>query len=299
MVTKKDLVIVVLATLCLILTLFTILPTHSSSSTAALEYDPWIDVNGDGKIDITDVAMTSGSFGTYGNSTKNVNVTNWPAQQNTVTHNDVYQWSTYIEGLAQGQLYYFSNATEGYSEMTLTVFSTGRDISVRVLTTGIDETWEIGFVYERVTRTFPLDGTQNVCVYIQNIDVLPIDANVSLTVTMSTWNSQFTMSRKYSTSSKWAVSLSPWQSYGLDSSVAGYDRYAVYVATWGINVNVTIVGSVQGMTFGWPNLDSFNVTSTQQAAYRVYQVNCEEIGVGVLNTGSTTGDCLIILYKTA
>jgi hypothetical protein len=81
MVTRKDLVIVVLATLCLILTLFTILPTHSSSSTAALEYDPWIDVNGDGKIDITDVAMTSGSFGTYGDSTRNVNVTNFPSQQ--------------------------------------------------------------------------------------------------------------------------------------------------------------------------------------------------------------------------
>jgi hypothetical protein len=77
MTTKKDLVIVILATFCLTLTLFTILPTHSSSSTATLEYDPWLDVNDDGKMDGKDIALTALVFGTAGDPTKNVNVTNW------------------------------------------------------------------------------------------------------------------------------------------------------------------------------------------------------------------------------
>jgi len=76
--TKKNLIIVVLATFCLTSVLFLI----PASSSGIWPYDPWWDLNDDGKIDITDVAMTSGSFGTYGNSTKNVNVTNWPSRGN-------------------------------------------------------------------------------------------------------------------------------------------------------------------------------------------------------------------------
>jgi hypothetical protein len=81
MITKKDLVIVVLATFCLTLTLFTTLPTHSSSSTAALEYDPWLDYNDDGRISLQDLVALAQTYGTTGDPTRNVNVTNWPIQQ--------------------------------------------------------------------------------------------------------------------------------------------------------------------------------------------------------------------------
>jgi len=77
MATKKDLVIVILATFCLALTLFTVLPTHSSAG-AASEYDPWADINDDGKIDLKDIGYAARLFGAYGDPTKSVTTNrNW------------------------------------------------------------------------------------------------------------------------------------------------------------------------------------------------------------------------------
>jgi len=75
-VTKKDLVIAILSTFCLTAALFIIIPTRSSPGIG--EYDPWVDLNDDGTINILDCIIISGAFGTSGDPTKNVNVTNWP-----------------------------------------------------------------------------------------------------------------------------------------------------------------------------------------------------------------------------
>jgi len=64
MVTKKDLVIVILCTLCLTSTLFMMMPTRSSSSNGV--YDPWMDLNDDGVIDSTDLGMLGSAWGTTG-----------------------------------------------------------------------------------------------------------------------------------------------------------------------------------------------------------------------------------------
>ena len=45
------------------------------------EYDPWIDINEDGIIDVNDLASMGQTYGTSGDPTKNVNVTNWPEPQ--------------------------------------------------------------------------------------------------------------------------------------------------------------------------------------------------------------------------
>ena len=64
---KKDLVIAILATFCLTSTLFMITPTRSQSGiTASNEYDPWIDTNDDGIIDIFDLAKLALAFGAEG-----------------------------------------------------------------------------------------------------------------------------------------------------------------------------------------------------------------------------------------
>jgi hypothetical protein len=77
MAAKKDLVIVILAIFCLALTLFTVLPTHSSAG-AASEYDPWADINDDGKIDLKDIGYAARLFGAYGDPTKSVTTNrNW------------------------------------------------------------------------------------------------------------------------------------------------------------------------------------------------------------------------------
>lgn len=77
MTSKKDLIIAVLSTFCLTATLFMIMPTRSSS--AERQYNPWCDINDDGQIDmINDIRSVAILFGTTGDPTKNVNVTNWP-----------------------------------------------------------------------------------------------------------------------------------------------------------------------------------------------------------------------------
>jgi len=76
MVTKKDLVIAILCTFCLTASLFMVIPTRSSPDIG--DYDPWIDVNDDGVIDISDLVIMVGTIPSEGDPTKNVNVTNFP-----------------------------------------------------------------------------------------------------------------------------------------------------------------------------------------------------------------------------
>jgi hypothetical protein len=74
MMTKKEIMIVLVA-FCLTVTLFGIIPVGSQRTR---EYDAWYDVNDDGKIDLKDYYGVGLKYGTEGDPTKNVNVTNWP-----------------------------------------------------------------------------------------------------------------------------------------------------------------------------------------------------------------------------
>lgn len=74
---KKDLIIAILATFCLTATVFLIIP---ASSQTLGQYDPLYDVNHDGKINILDIAYLAKAFGTAGDPTVPVTVTNWPSQ---------------------------------------------------------------------------------------------------------------------------------------------------------------------------------------------------------------------------
>ena len=77
---RKDVIVAVLATFCLTATLFMV--TTSKSQSGVGEYNPWADYNGDGTIDIFDIVPGAVSFGSEGDPTKNVNVTNWPLDEN-------------------------------------------------------------------------------------------------------------------------------------------------------------------------------------------------------------------------
>jgi len=80
---RKDVIIAILATFCLTTTLLIVLPTRSSPT--AGEYDSWVDVNDDGKINMYDLGYAAARFGTTGDPTKYVKVVNWPvAKQQTV-----------------------------------------------------------------------------------------------------------------------------------------------------------------------------------------------------------------------
>jgi hypothetical protein len=61
--------------------------TRTRSSPDIGEYDPWIDLNDDGYIDVFDAVTLSGAAGTFGDPTRNVNVTNWPIRTETFPKN--------------------------------------------------------------------------------------------------------------------------------------------------------------------------------------------------------------------
>jgi hypothetical protein len=61
---KKDLIIAVLATFCLTATMFMVASTRSETPIGT--YDPIVDLNHDGKIDILDAIILANHFGTSG-----------------------------------------------------------------------------------------------------------------------------------------------------------------------------------------------------------------------------------------
>lgn len=70
----RNMIVAIMITFCFTATLFIVIPIRSATS----PYDPWIDYNDDGKISLSDLVSLANSYGTTGDPTKNVNVTNWP-----------------------------------------------------------------------------------------------------------------------------------------------------------------------------------------------------------------------------
>jgi len=118
--TKKDFIIAILATFCLTVTLFVVLPTKSSPSAGG--YDSWADINDDGKINMYDIGYTAQRYGATGDPTKNVNVTNWPEPQYK-TGSQVVNISWYNGG-DSGSFKLNTTAivsTGGYSRMSVAI----------------------------------------------------------------------------------------------------------------------------------------------------------------------------------
>jgi len=74
MATKKDLIIAVLVTFCLTVTIFMIMPIKSANNS----YDPMLDANHDGKINILDIGAMAKAYGSSGDPTIPVTLNdNW------------------------------------------------------------------------------------------------------------------------------------------------------------------------------------------------------------------------------
>ena len=75
---ERVLVIAVLSALCL--TMVLAVPTNSLVG----YYDPWLDYDDNGNIDMKDVAASARAFGSLGDPMKYVNVTNWPVSSQVI-----------------------------------------------------------------------------------------------------------------------------------------------------------------------------------------------------------------------
>ena len=82
------------------------------------QYDPWADMNDDGKIDVKDIYYLASIYGTTGDPTKNVNVTNWPALLTVETKLAHKEWWGYIEVKAHNYTYIWFNI-EGYRQVSI------------------------------------------------------------------------------------------------------------------------------------------------------------------------------------
>lgn len=112
---KKDAVIVALATLCLTVTLFSIIPVMSTPV-----YDAWKDVNDDGVIDVKDWQLVKIAIPSMGDPAKNVTVTNWQP-----THKVMHYISKENISFTSGSASFFNWSgivpniyAEGYSRIT-------------------------------------------------------------------------------------------------------------------------------------------------------------------------------------
>jgi hypothetical protein len=83
--------------------------------TASAPYDPWYDLDENGKIDIFDVVRIAGTYGTTGDPGKNVTVTNWP------TNTLAYTVSTNIPGY--GSISSPWIPVNGYSKISICIAS--------------------------------------------------------------------------------------------------------------------------------------------------------------------------------
>jgi hypothetical protein len=84
MVNNKGFIVVALVTFCLVLTLFRTIPTFSSS---VFDYNPWLDINGDGCIDGGDIIQEARTFGTSGDPTRPVTIAGYDWNTTTSTIN--------------------------------------------------------------------------------------------------------------------------------------------------------------------------------------------------------------------
>lgn len=66
--------------------------------TASAPYDPWYDLDENGKIDIFDVVRIAGTYGTTGDPGKNVSVTNWPVDRALFPENLILRGAYFFAG---------------------------------------------------------------------------------------------------------------------------------------------------------------------------------------------------------
>lgn len=265
MVNKKNILIAILATFCLTSTVFMVLPIRSA-------YDPWADLNEDGKIDMKDIAATAKLFGTAGDPTKNV----------TINHNG-YSWSAetvidYVYNTSRN----FTILTAGFAEMTVWARSTAVNVSVRIFKSNAMNpdysTWtlpDLALMQPNRTETVtcPLEGAASVVIVVGWFGMpSALSARVDLNVAISTSVSQETMKRAWY-SETMQIGGDNFATFSFPTE--GYDRISLYLSAYN-NATVNVYFTVGQ---GEVKMDTIILNTANPTAERVYQVIGDELAV--------------------
>jgi hypothetical protein len=145
---RKSLVIAVLFTFCLTVSVFSVIPVSSIGT-----YDPWLDSNDDGKIDLKDYFAVGKAYGTSGDPTKNVNVTNLTP---SISDYEVLKMGRIN---ITGSFYdYMANYSGGYSRIGLLVSIVGvknKGVSYQMTLTLPLVFWYVTSPYSHVVEAGP------------------------------------------------------------------------------------------------------------------------------------------------
>jgi len=153
---RKDIIITALLTFCLTATLFMMATTYSQTEPA---YDPWADYNADGTIDIFDIVPVALTFGSAGDSTKNVTIAGHANKLAFAVSTGLDGDSAYdtdwisIDGYSKVAVCVGSDATQYQFRITTKSYSAGKGYTVYVET-------GLGTDYCDFTRTFDVPNEQ-------------------------------------------------------------------------------------------------------------------------------------------
>jgi hypothetical protein len=118
---RKDVILAVLATFCLTCTLFMVSTTRSATN----PYDPWLDYDENGTIGLSDLVRLAQSYGTLGDSTKNVTIAE---HANKLAY--------YISGQSVPAGSYWESDwinVDGYSKVTICLYTSALECQFRLL----------------------------------------------------------------------------------------------------------------------------------------------------------------------
>jgi len=134
---KKDIIITALLTFCLTATIFMVATSNSA------EYDPWVDLNGDGKIDIFDVVGMTSRYAATGNPAKNVTIAGHASKLAfTVETRPVPADSDYVTPWIPA---------DGYSKLTVCMYTTS-DLNWYRLDTTHNASSSVSFLVDSATN---------------------------------------------------------------------------------------------------------------------------------------------------
>lgn len=240
---KKDLIIVALATFCLTATLFMMIPTRSETPVGT--YDPWVDVNEDGKINVLDSIVQGNHFFTSGDSTKNVTVKDdtfsWSSGTIVIPIHTAW-WSPMIDSSDYTQLTLRVKTNGTGDDIWLHTFIEGSDIAEYVNESLQTDRWHIwhtvtykikftSFQIEvNHTYGYPTD-TVDLDIYMSSIPVVDFPEVQGTYVTNWPYTQSQPCYKEIHVFENYPLLIAPNSTVVLDLGTvwtAGYSRMSVY-----------------------------------------------------------------------
>jgi hypothetical protein len=237
---NKNMIIAVTITFCFIATLLMVIPIRSQSSG---QYDPWFDINDDGRINMDEIVASTTAFGATGDPTKNVNVTNWIPPEPTIEWCGDYsiQWnSSGVQGGPVGNVPLLN--VKNYEKMTVILnFS-----SVHV---------QAGYCYIFVSAHWSVSPTFNEA-YSERLasTLYQLQPQASALAISTDW---YPVKEPYVWVSAWAQANTDFP-----SSIGGNATFSVYVYL----SNGATAGSLR-KTMSWIDYEELNADSNRFASF--------------------------------